>query len=146
MKQIIFAILISSFIYTQCPGDVNDDSVINIQDVVMVVGNIVYGTDFNPYADLNGDGYIDILDIVSIINIILNEVSACIDIIDITYNIHDSLPEDWIDEFYIILDNLSGLVPAYQNYFDDLTVYAWNSNVADPYLGIQAHFPKFPPL
>ena len=137
MKQIIFAILISSFIYTQCPGDVNDDSVINIQDVVMVVGNIVYGTDVNPYADLNGDGYIDILDIVSIINIILNEVSACIDIIDITYNIHDSLPEDWIDEFYIILDNLSGLVPAYQNYFDDLTVYAWNSNVQDPFTGIQ---------
>ena len=35
------------------------------------------------------------------------------------------------------MNNLTNIIPANQNYFDELSIYAWNSNVADPYLGIQ---------
>ena len=66
----------------QCPtfnigisGDINGDSLVNILDVVQVVG-IILGT-LDPTdsqlaaADLNNDSIINILDIVQIINIIL---------------------------------------------------------------------------
>ena len=126
----------SSFISAQCLGDVNDDYVINIQDVVLVVNNIIYSTDIDYSADINEDGYVNVLDIVSITNIILNGENTCVYPIDIIYNVHESLPNDWVSEFYTIIDNLSELIPANQNYFDELTIYAWNSSVQDPYPGI----------
>ena len=57
-------------------GDVNNDSLINILDVIQTV-NIILGTNANPTdyelwaADMNQDGNIDILDIVLIVNTIL---------------------------------------------------------------------------
>ena len=61
---------------------------------------------------------------------------SCINTIEIIYNIHDSLPADWITEFYVIMINLLNIIPAYQYYFNSLTVYAWNDNIDDPYPGI----------
>ena len=138
MKKILIIILMSTFVYSECLGDVNDDYTIDVQDIVIIVNTIINNEeiDYN-IADINGDGGINILDIIGIINIVLSESDACIPKINITYNIHESLPEGWIDEFYIIMENLSHLIPAYQNYFENLTVYAWNSNVEDPYEGIQ---------
>ena len=53
-------------------GDVNDDGLINILDVVSTV-NIVLGiSEFYIAADYNEDGLVNVLDIVSIVNIILN--------------------------------------------------------------------------
>ena len=128
----------SSFIYTQCLGDINDDYIINIQDVVIIVNNIVYDVDINHNAaDMNDDGNINVLDIITIINIIFSDDNVCIHPIEIIYNIDGSLPDQWITEFYIIMNNLSNLIPANQNYFNELTIYAWNSNVEDPYPGIQ---------
>ena len=51
---------------------INNDSLINIQDVVVCI-NIVLG--FTPEvlaADINGDGSVNIQDIITLINIILN--------------------------------------------------------------------------
>ena len=62
---------------------------------------------------------------------------SCIGTIEISYNIHESLPADWITEFYVIMNNLLNIIPAYQNYFNIITVYAWNDNIDDPYPGIQ---------
>ena len=62
---------------------------------------------------------------------------SCINTIEIIYNIHDSLPADWITEFYVIMNNLQNFIPSYQNYFNGLTVYAWNDIIDDPYPGIQ---------
>ena len=62
---------------------------------------------------------------------------SCILPIEITYNIHESLPSDWVTEFYAIMDNLLTIIPSYENVFDNINVYAWNSNVEDPYLGIE---------
>lgn len=138
MKKILIIILMSTFVYSECLGDVNEDYTIDVQDIVIIVNTIINNEeiDYN-IADINVDGGINILDIIVIIDIVLSESDACIPKINIIYNIHESLPEDWIDEFYVIMENLSDLIPAYQNYFENLTVYAWNSNVEDPYEGIQ---------
>ena len=128
----------SSFIYSQCLGDLNEDYTINVQDVVIMISSILYDDEVDyDVADINDDGNVDILDIISVVNIILYENNSCISPIDIIYNIHESLPIDWVTEFYIIMDNLTTMIPANQNYFDDLIIYAWNSNVEDPYPGIQ---------
>ena len=138
MNKIIIFILMFGFIYSQCIGDINDDYTVNIQDVIIVINTIIYADNINyDEADINVDGNINVLDIIGIINIILYEDGPCIHPIDISYNIHHSLPADWIEEFYIIMNNLSTIIPANQNYFDELIIYAWNSNIADPYLGIQ---------
>ena len=73
-------------------------------------------------ADTNDDGNIDILDIIGIINIILYDSNSCIPLIEITYNVHESLPIEWVTEFYVIMDNLTNVIPANQNYFDDLII------------------------
>ena len=52
-------------------GDVNGDSVINIQDIVLAVNLVMIG-EYNISADLNSDDVTNILDIVQIVNIILN--------------------------------------------------------------------------
>jgi len=138
MNKLIASLMIFGIIYAQCPGDVNEDYNINIQDVIIIVNEIIDDSETNYIADINNDGDVDILDIITIINIILyDDEYLCVNPINITYNIHNSLPLEWIAEFYIIIENLSDLIPAYQNYYDELTVYAWNSNVEDPYPGIQ---------
>tara|TARA_B100002052_G_scaffold137096_1_gene125659 strand:- start:10025 stop:11521 length:1497 start_codon:yes stop_codon:yes gene_type:complete len=52
-------------------GDVNLDSTINVQDVILMINFILNGQ-YNLIADLNYDSIIDILDIVLIINLILD--------------------------------------------------------------------------
>jgi hypothetical protein len=53
------------------PGDVNNDGLINILDVVSTVNIILGMAEFVDSADYNGDGVINVLDIVSIVNVIL---------------------------------------------------------------------------
>ena len=58
-----------------CPedflGDINEDGVINILDVINVI-NMIFGTNLiNENADINGDDIINILDVIGIVNIIL---------------------------------------------------------------------------
>ena len=52
-------------------GDINGDSSVNIQDIVLAV-NLVLSGEYNNLADLNSDSTVDILDIVQLVNIILN--------------------------------------------------------------------------
>ena len=51
-------------------GDLNQDNIINIQDVVIVIHLILDG-EINLSADLNLDGSVDVLDIIQLVNIIL---------------------------------------------------------------------------
>ena len=57
-------------------GDVNFDSVLNVLDVVMIVGYVLGNdelTDTQVQAsDLNGDGIVNVLDIVMLVDAILN--------------------------------------------------------------------------
>ena len=51
-------------------GDINGDSIVNVQDIILLVNSILNGgTDSS--CDINSDGIINILDVVQIINIIL---------------------------------------------------------------------------
>ena len=52
-------------------GDLNDDSNINVLDVILLV-NIILNDNYISEADLNQDGTINVLDVVNLINIILN--------------------------------------------------------------------------
>ena len=36
---------------------------------------------------------------------------SCLNTINIIYNVHESLPADWITEFYIIMNNLQNIIP-----------------------------------
>ena len=52
-------------------GDMNNDSIINILDVILLV-NIILGSDNNSsMGDMNSDESIDILDVILLVNIIL---------------------------------------------------------------------------
>jgi len=51
-------------------GDVNDDGVISVLDVVLIV-NMVLESEYNANADVNGDGSTDVLDVILIVNMIL---------------------------------------------------------------------------
>ncbi|MBC8312379.1 MAG: carboxylesterase family protein [Candidatus Marinimicrobia bacterium] len=65
-----------NFLYDQFSseviGDVNEDGVVNVIDVVQMVQFILNG-EFNPIADMNNDGSIDVLDVVILVNQILGE-------------------------------------------------------------------------
>jgi len=52
-------------------GDLNNDGIVNILDVVQLV-NIVLINEYNNNVDMNQDGVVNILDIVQLVNIILN--------------------------------------------------------------------------
>jgi len=52
-------------------GDLNNDELINILDVIQLANMILSG-EFSSNADLNDDELINILDIVAIVNIILS--------------------------------------------------------------------------
>ena len=60
-------------------GDINNDGVVNIEDLVQIVNYITGDGDLNEdqlcRADINGDGYVDLLDLVTLTNSILNGTS-----------------------------------------------------------------------
>ena len=52
-------------------GDLNQDIVINIQDVIIVI-NLILNGEFDLAADVNSDNTINVLDIIELVNIILS--------------------------------------------------------------------------
>jgi len=52
-------------------GDINDDSLLNILDLVGIV-NIILSGDYEEIADYNQDGQVNILDLVQITNYIIS--------------------------------------------------------------------------
>ena len=54
-------------------GDINNDSIVNILDIVQIVNLIIWeNVTIDCNADINSDDEIDVLDIISIINLIIN--------------------------------------------------------------------------
>ena len=52
-------------------GDINGDSLVNIQDIILLV-NVILNGQTDSASDINSDGLVNILDVVQIVNIILN--------------------------------------------------------------------------
>ena len=57
-------------------GDTNNDGILNILDIVLLVGfilgNEIPNDDESVLSDINGDGSLDVIDVVLLVNIILN--------------------------------------------------------------------------
>ncbi len=52
-------------------GDLNGDSILNIQDIILMI-NIILGYDVAmDQADLSGDGIINVVDVIQLLNVIL---------------------------------------------------------------------------
>jgi hypothetical protein len=54
------------------PGDMNDDGLLNVLDVVSLVNTILNDDDYIVLGDMNQDGVLNVLDIVQLVNIILS--------------------------------------------------------------------------
>ena len=52
-------------------GDLNQDSIINIQDIIIIINLILY-LEFDLVADINLDNTVNVLDVIQLVNIILN--------------------------------------------------------------------------
>ena len=59
-----------------CPGislgDLNNDEITNISDIILIVNYILYDTELECIPDINEDGIVNISDIINVINIILS--------------------------------------------------------------------------
>ena len=62
---------LSDFLYEGIIGDINNDSAVNILDVILLV-DLILDDIYMDEADINNDQFLDVLDIVEIVNIILN--------------------------------------------------------------------------
>ena len=51
-------------------GDVNQDEVLNVIDIVQIV-NIILNNDYDAVADVNEDGLVNVIDVVVVVNILL---------------------------------------------------------------------------
>ena len=56
--------------------------------------------------------------------------------IPITYNLHESLPSEWTEQFATIMKNLVVLLPLNTTNFSKVTVYSWNDSIAEPYTNV----------
>ena len=55
----------------EIPGDINGDTLVNVQDVILAV-NLVLAAEYSESADLNMDGAVNVQDVVLVLNLILN--------------------------------------------------------------------------
>ena len=76
-KQVVWVIKLNGYIQkdTGKPGDVNEDDVTDVTDVMCMV-NYILGNEVTPFneanADVNNDGLIDVTDVMCTVDIILN--------------------------------------------------------------------------
>ena len=57
--------------FTGLLGDVNGDGILDILDIIMMVGIILGNNPFSYSADMNSDGIVNILDVIALVNSIL---------------------------------------------------------------------------
>lgn len=53
-------------------GDLNNDQITNINDIILIVNYILYDAELECIPDINEDGIVNISDIINVINIILS--------------------------------------------------------------------------
>ena len=53
-------------------GNVNNDTILNVLDVVIIVNIALGELDYLEFADLNNDNMVNILDVVQLVNLILS--------------------------------------------------------------------------
>jgi len=58
---------------TRTPGDINNDGVVDILDIIELVNMILDNSGNLENGDLNGDGIVNVVDIIATVNIILTD-------------------------------------------------------------------------
>ena len=53
-------------------GDVDNDTILNVLDVVIIVNIVLGELDYLECADLNNDNMVNVLDVVQLVNLILS--------------------------------------------------------------------------
>ena len=53
-------------------GDINNDSILNVLDVVVMVNIALGQAEYTECADMNIDGLVNVLDVVQLVNLILS--------------------------------------------------------------------------
>ena len=53
-------------------GDINEDGILNILDIVALVNLVLVG-EYNPMGNMNDDETLNILDIVTLANLVLSD-------------------------------------------------------------------------
>ena len=53
-------------------GDLNNDTILNVLDVVILVNIVLGALDYIECADLNNDNMVNVLDVVQLVNLILS--------------------------------------------------------------------------
>lgn len=56
--------------FVELLGDINNDTFINILDIIATV-NLIINEDYNPIVDLNNDNLVNVIDVILIVNLIL---------------------------------------------------------------------------
>ena len=56
----------------QIIGDINQDGILNVLDVILMINIILFDNNYDQLADLNGDDIINILDIIVLVSMILD--------------------------------------------------------------------------
>ncbi|MBI64877.1 MAG: hypothetical protein CMG64_01095 [Candidatus Marinimicrobia bacterium] len=71
------SLIYRAYFFTGIVGDLNEDGVVNVSDIVAIINFIINGTIINnnqiANSDLNGDNVINVSDIVALVNIIIGE-------------------------------------------------------------------------
>lgn len=53
------------------PGDVNQDTLVNVQDIILIV-NMILSSNSDSSGDVNQDTMVNVLDVVQVVNMILS--------------------------------------------------------------------------
>ena len=116
---VLMTVIITNFSYSQvCNGDSNNDSMVNVLDIITTVSHILEnitlnGDSFNN-TDVNNDNNINILDVISITNLILDGVTDCVE-----PDIGLDLSLDWLtqdDLSYFDYESLDATLSQLQNF------------------------------
>ena len=52
-------------------GDMNDDSILDILDIVVLVNLVIDNPGFDSQGDINNDGILNVLDVILLVNLLL---------------------------------------------------------------------------
>tara|TARA_B100000029_G_C17566862_1_gene955329 strand:- start:334 stop:1449 length:1116 start_codon:yes stop_codon:yes gene_type:complete len=78
IRKSIFVLVLFSFIHLECFGDLNQDDLVDVFDIIILINNILNQNQIDILNDLNNDSELNILDIIIVANTILNVESPCI--------------------------------------------------------------------
>ena len=69
---LLFGLVLQSFLLGYCKGDINQDNLINVMDVILVI-NVILNNQYEQLADINSDYIVNVIDIILLVNFILQE-------------------------------------------------------------------------